>query len=266
MNVNAPLTPLKGRRIVVTRARKQAAGLTKSLASLGAEVVEAPAIRIEPPLDWNRADEAILHLDRYDWIVFTSTNGVKHFMNRMEHLDGDPLELRKLKLAAIGPATRSEIESYGLRPDVVPERYIAEEVFEALQRYARLEGSRILLPRADIAREALPGLLRNEGAVVEVVVVYRTVPAQDEIRRAVELVLQGGIDIVTFTSGSTAKSFFSAIEDTNNLQGKFIPASIGPITSQVLRDLGFAPGIEAGTYTSEGLVEAIVQYYSRPKP
>jgi uroporphyrinogen III methyltransferase/synthase len=261
MTVNATAKPLQGRRIIVTRARGQAAGFTKSLRLRGAEVIEVPAIRIEPPLDWTRVDDAIHHLETYDWIIFTSTNGVKFFMERVKFHGLDPCELNKIKLAAIGPATQAELESYDLRADVVPARYIAEEVFEALRRFGLLEGCRALLPRADIAREALPELLRNEGVEVDAVVVYRTVPARDEIRRAVELVLRGGIDVVTFTSGSTAGSFLSVIEDSTKLHGKFVPASIGPITSQVLRDQGFAPGVEAKEYTSEGLLEAIVEYY-----
>jgi uroporphyrinogen III methyltransferase/synthase len=259
---------LRGRRIVVTRAREQAAGLTASLRLRGAEVIEAPAIRIEPPSDWTPLDEAIDQLERFDWIIFTSTNGVKSFMERMHELDRQPSVLvrAKAKLAAIGPATKAELESNGLRADVVPKRFIAEEVFEAINRFGRLEGSRILLPRADIARQTLPDLLRSEGAHVDVVVAYRTVAAREDIRRAVELVLAGEVDVVTFTSGSTVSSFFSVIESTERLRGRFVPASIGPITSQALRDRGFAPGIEAAEYTSEGLVKAIVDYYAeKPK-
>jgi uroporphyrinogen III methyltransferase/synthase len=263
---NEPESPLRGWRIVVTRAREQAAELTASLRLRGADVIEAPAIRIEPPLDWTPLDGAIGRLERYDWIVFTSTNGVRFFMDRLHTLERQPSVLRQAKLAAIGPATRAELESHGLRADIVPKRFIAEEVFEALGRSGRLEGSRILLPRADIAREALPELLRAEGAHVDVVVVYRTVAAREEIRRAVDLVLEGEVDAVTFTSGSTVRSFFSVLEDTERLRGRFIPASIGPITSQALRDEGFPPGIEAEEYTSEGLVEAIVEYYAaQPK-
>jgi uroporphyrinogen III methyltransferase/synthase len=262
MTKNEPSSPLKGKRIVVTRAREQSAGLSEVLRHLGAEVIEAPAIRIAPPVDWTSPDEAIRKLDRYDWVIFTSTNGVKFLVERMQILGRKLQLLSQSKLAAIGPATKAALESHGLHADVVPERYIAEEVFEALRRGGRLQGSRALLPRADISREALPRLLRNEGVDVHVITVYRTVPAPEDISRATELVLQGGVDIVTFTSGSTVRSFFSVIEDTEQLRGKFVPASIGPITSQVLLEHGFAPGIEAEKYTSEGLAEAIVEYYT----
>jgi uroporphyrinogen III methyltransferase/synthase len=261
MTTNDLEMPLRGRRIVVTRAREQAAGLTASLRLQGAEVIEAPSIRIEPPVDWTALDRAIGRLEQYEWIIFTSKNGVKSFMERMRTRKGRAGGLRRVKLAAIGPATRAELEAHGLRADIVPERYVAEEVFEALERTGQLEGSRILLPRADIAREALPELLKGAGARVDVVVAYRTVTAEDEIRQAVKLVLGGKVHVVTFTSGSTVRSFFSALEDPRCVHGKFVAASIGPITSQALRDQGFAPGIEAEEYTAEGLVKAIVEYY-----
>jgi uroporphyrinogen III methyltransferase/synthase len=227
-------------------------------------VIEAPAIRIEPPSDWAPLDAAIRSLSRYDWIIFTSTNGVKSVMDRMRALGTDSRALEGCKLAAIGPATFGALEEHGLRVDLVPERYVAEEVFEAMKQECELRGCRALLPRADIARQALPELLRKAGAEVEVVVAYRTVPASEDIGRATELVLKDMIDVVTFTSGSTVRSFFSVVEDTERLRGKFIPASIGPITSQVLREQGFMPGIEAKKYTSDGLVEAIVDHFASP--
>lgn len=254
---------LTGRRILVSRAREQSAGLTDGLRRHGAEVVEAPAIRIEPPSSWAPLDQAIQALPSYDWVLFTSVNGVKYFLQRMRSLGMDTKGLKAVKLAAIGPATREELETHALAVDVVPERFIAEEVFRALKRSGPLRGRRALLPRADIAREALPELLRKEGMQVDVVVAYRTVTAREDIRRGVDLVTRGLIDAVTFTSGSTVRSFFSAVEDRESLRGKFIPASIGPITSRALREQGFEPIIEAERYTTDGLIEAIVTYYRR---
>lgn len=246
----------------MSRAKAQASSLSSALRRLGAEVVEAPAIRIEPPKDWSALDAAIESLSSYDWIIFTSVNGVTPFVERMKVVGKNLQQLTDVRLAAIGPATRRSLASHGLRVKVVPERYVAEEVFEALRKLGPLRGSRILLPRADIAREALPDLLRKEGASVDVVVAYRTVSAKDEMGRALDLVARGQVDVVTFTSGSTVRGFFSAIDDKEVLRDKFLCASIGPITSGALREQGFTPGIEASEYTTEGLVEAIARHFA----
>jgi uroporphyrinogen III methyltransferase/synthase len=236
--------------------------LAEGLRLSGAEVIEVPTIRIEPPSDWAAVDDAIRGIASYHWVIFTSVNGVKFFFERMSSIGVDDRALAKAKLAAIGPATRDELEAKGLKVDVVPERFVAEEVFEALKESGPLNGCRVLLPRADIARKALPELLRNEGVELDVVVAYRTVPSREDIRRAIDLVSQGSIDVVTFTSGSTVRNFFSAVEDRLSLQGKFLPASIGPITSQTLREFDFEPTIEAKEYTSDGLIAAIVDYFA----
>lgn len=254
---------LQGRRILVSRPREQSAGIAEGLRLNGAEVIEAPTIRIEPPSDWTAVDGAIRRIAAYHWVIFTSVNGVKHFLGRMSAIGVDERQLAKAKLAAIGPATRDELEAKDFKVDVVPERFVAEEVFEALKKSGPLEGCRVLLPRADIARKALPELLQKEGVEVDVVVAYRTAPSIEDIRRAIDLVSQGSIDVVTFTSGSTVRNFFSAVEDRLGLKDKFLTASIGPITSQVLREYGFEPSIEANEYTSDGLIAAIVDYFAR---
>lgn len=256
---------LKGKTVLVTRARKQASALSKDLRLQGAEVIETPAIRIEPPEDWQPLDRAIESLQHYDWIIFTSANAVEPFMDRMRAAGRGLSVLEHVRLAAIGPATATVLEEHDLRADVVPERFIAEEVFEAIRRHGKLAGRRALLPQADIAREALPELLRKEGVGVDVVVAYRTVPAREDILLGVELVLKNKIDVVTFTSGSTVRSFFSVVNDKENLRGRFIPASIGPITSRALEEQGFPPGIEAEKYTSQGLALAIVEFFTRSK-
>jgi uroporphyrinogen III methyltransferase/synthase len=254
-------TPLEGKRFLVTRALEQASELSEALRRRGAEVFEAPAIRIEPPSDWAPVDGAIQNLRSYDWIVFTSVNGAAQFLDRLHTVGGDLRELSQSKIAAIGPATRAALVKRGILVDVQPERFVAEEVFAALRRFGNLQGIHILLPRADIAREALPELLRGEGAEVTVVTAYRTSPATEEIGRGLDLVTEGRIDVVTFTSGSTVRSFFSAVKESEALRGKFSPASIGPITSQALRDVGFEPVVEASEYTTKGLVKAIVRYF-----
>lgn len=245
--------PLRGRRIVVTRPRHQADSLRTALAALGADVVVAPAIIIEPPKDWAPLDAAIANADDFDWIVFTSVNGVDAFFDRATSIP-------KTQFAAIGPATEEALVSRGATASVVPTRFIAEEVFAAMARHSELTGKKILLPRADIAREALPELLRGAGAVVDVVVAYRTVPSRDDIARATALVRDGSVDAVTFTSGSTVRSFFSATD--SELRSRVVPASIGPITSAALRDLNVEPVIEAAQYTNAGLVDAIRRHFS----
>lgn len=245
--------PLRGRRIIVTRPRHQAASLKNALATLGADVVVAPAIRIEPPVDGAPLDAAVARADDYNWIVFTSVNGVEAFFDRATSTP-------RSEFAAIGPATADALAERGVRASVVPERFVAEEVFEALSRHTDLSGKRILLPRADIAREALPNLLRDAGCDVDVVAAYRTTPASEDIERAIALVRDASVDAVTFTSGSTVRSFFSSADD--NLRARVTPASIGPITSDALREENVEPVIEAERYTTEGLVEAIRRHFS----
>ena len=245
--------PLHGRRIVVTRPRHQAESLRNALAALGADVVVAPAIRIEPPADWAPLDGALAHADDYDWIVFTSVNGVEAFFDRVTSTP-------RSAFAAIGPATADALCERGVEATVVPERFVAEEVFEALSRHTDMSGKKVLLPRADIAREALPKLLRDAGADVDVVAAYRTVASSEDIERATALVRDGSVHAVTFTSGSTVRSFFSAADDA--VRARVAPASIGPITSEALREENVEPVIEAERYTTDGLVEAIRQHFS----
>lgn len=250
---------------MVTRPREQMTELAEGLRRRGANVVEAPVIRIEPPHDRAPLDAAIERMMDFDWIVFTSANGVRSFLGRLQELGKAFPGGSHVKLAAIGPATAATLNAEGIGVDIVPKRFVAEEVFEALRQSGPLVGKRVLLPRADIAREALPTLLRAAGAEVEVVVAYRTVPVSEEISSALRLVRDGLVDVVTFTSGSTVRSFLSAVQNRGELHGKFASASIGPITSQALRDAGFEPTIEAGIYTVDGLIDAIERYFSEER-
>ncbi|MGH9463331.1 MAG: uroporphyrinogen-III synthase [Vicinamibacteria bacterium] len=262
--MGADFASLRGRCVLVTRPREQVAELAEGLRRRGAQVVEAPVIRIEGPTDLAPMDAAILRLPDFDWVVFTSANGVRSFLERMRTLDR-VFPRSRPKIAAIGSATAAVLRSEGIRVDLLPERFVAEEVFEALKQAGPLQGRRVLLPRADIAREALPELLRAAGAEVEVVVAYKTVTAAEEISRALDLVRDGRVDVVTFTSGSTVRSFLSAVRNKGELRGKFASASIGPITSRALRDAGFEPDIEASVYTVDGLIAAIERYFSEEK-
>ena len=185
------LKGLKGRRVMVTRPREQLTELAEGLRVRGADVVEAPVIRIEPPLDKAPLAQAIQRLAEYDWIVFTSANGVRFLRAGLRELGKELREIGQAKLAAIGPATAATLEAEGLRVDVVPERFIAEEIFAALERFGPVDDCRVLLPRADIAREALPNLLRAAGASVDVVVAYRTVSVSEELASAMQLISDG---------------------------------------------------------------------------
>jgi len=258
--VTEPL-PLAGRTILVTRPRRQSRPLADALRRLGASVVEAPAIEIEPPSDFRPLDEAIGRLATYDWVVFTSVNGVEAFFDRLSEVRPEALSSSP-KLAAIGPATAESLRERGFEADVVPGKYVAEEVFRAIADRGALSGKRFLLPRADIAREALPELLKAAGAIVDAVVAYRTVRNDGEMRRASELVERGEVDMVTFTSASTARSFFARV-DPRAVENGARAASIGPITSNALRELGVTPTVEAERFTTEGLVEAILRHYRR---
>jgi uroporphyrinogen III methyltransferase / synthase len=245
--------PLFGKRIVVTRARDQASMLTKALRELGAEVIELPAIQIQPAPDFTALDNAITRLNEYQWLIFTSANGVRFFLER---LDRSALDLRAIsgRICAIGPATREALERFHLKVDITPERYVAEGLLEKLGAY-ELKGSRILIARAAVARDVLPAELTRLGAAVDVVEAYRTLPPADLTQRATEL-LRETPDWITFTSSSTVTNLVDAL-GARQLKG--IPcASIGPVTTATLYENGLQVAAEATEYTIAGLVDAIL--------
>jgi uroporphyrinogen III methyltransferase/synthase len=247
--------PLFGRRIVVTRPRGQAEELSARLSALGADVIELPAIEIRPARDYGPLDRALACLGSYDWLIFTSANGVRFFLER---LDASGLDLRALKarLCAIGPATRRALEALHLKVDLMPEEYVAESLVEAFAR-EDLKGKRILLPRAAVARDLVPAELRRRGAEVDVVEAYRTEAPADLAARAREVFAPARKPHwITFTSSSTARNFLTATQG-GLLEGVRI-ASIGPVTTATLRSLGLEVAAEADPYTADGLVSAIV--------
>jgi uroporphyrinogen III methyltransferase/synthase len=253
--------PLFGRTVLVTRTREQASGLSELLRELGAEPVEAPVIRVLPPADPRRFDEAVRSAGRFDWVVFTSVNGVEAFFRRLDALGLDVRTLGTAKLAAIGPATAAALTARHLRTALTPGRYIAEAVLEELAARGEVAGRRFLLPRADIARDALPVGLRDGGAAeVAVVDAYRTVPAERLPERAVELLREGRVDWVTFTSSSTASHFadLAGPELLARATATARFASIGPITSATARQRGLPVHVEAAEHTIPGLVAAMV--------
>jgi len=248
--------PLFGQSVVVTRARSQASELSDKLRVLGAEAIELPAIEIAPALDYAPLDCAISRLETYDWLIFTSVNGVKFFLQRLDHSQRDLRALRA-RICVIGPATRSAVESLHLKVDLMGEEYVAEGLVQAFAAQD-LSGRRILLPRAAVARDLAPAELARRGAIVDVVETYRTVlpaRAQDMIR---EVFLSGRKpDWITFTSSSTVKNFVEA-GGAASLDGVKV-ASIGPVTTATAKLHGIPVTVEAAVYTSDGLVEAILQ-------
>jgi len=229
--------PLFGKKIVVTRSREQAGELVELLESLGAETIGAPMIRIIPPDDYGPLDRATSEAGTYDWIVFTSTNGVEAFMRRLKAGDADVRELKGVKLVAIGPATADHLAFHGVKADLAPVESRAEAVVQALREQGSLKGKKFLLPRADIAREVLADELRKAGAEVTEVTAYRTVLAEIEREGDPDIyrmLLEKRIDVVTFTSASTVKNFVKVFgaEQAPDLLRTTTVASIGPVTAE----------------------------------
>lgn len=251
--------PLFGKRIVVTRARAQASDLAGTLEGLGAEVIQFPTIRITDAPDPEPLRRAALEVDRYDWIVFTSVNGVSRFWSALREGGRDTRALSGVSVCAIGPATAAAIEIEGVHPDLVPERYVAEAIVEALANEGELHGSRILLPRAEVARSVLPDSLREHGAEVVEVAAYRTVPDGSEIEAMRERLRAGTVDMITFTASSTVQNYVDLLGAE---VGGARVASIGPITSRTAGELGLPVHIEASEYSIPGLVRAIREYYA----
>jgi uroporphyrinogen III methyltransferase/synthase len=264
-----PAMPLRGRTILITRPRPQAGRFAALLRELGAEPIELPTIQIAPPSSWEPLDRAIAAIATYDWLVFTSVNGVQAFFGRFEPRHGSPTALSGLKLCAIGPATAQALETRGLRVTAMPREYRAEAVVEALSAWP-LRGRRLLLPRAAVARDVLPRALAERGAVVEVVEAYRTVLPADAVDAQVRRRLaSGGIDAVTFTSSSTVTHFAALLgeEDLPRLLRGVVIACIGPITAETVRAYGLTPTVVASEYTIPGLARALEGYYrARPAP
>ena len=255
--------PLLGKRIVVTRTRSQASTLVKALESLGAECIELPTIEIKPPDDLQALDTAIRRAGSYEWIIFSSANAVEHFCSRLLELGLDMRHLGRCGIAAVGTSTGDALKKYHIKPDIIPKDFRAEGLLEEFQR---LETSihRILIPRAEKGREILPEGLKKLGAHVDVVTAYKTVPAQIS-EEQIEYLEEAPVDLITFTSSSTAKNFYNLLPEETKakiLKSAKI-ASIGPITSQTCKDLGLVVNIEPETSTIDDLVNAIKMYYTQ---
>ena len=252
--------PLFGKTVLVTRARSQASKLTARLEQLGAKVIETPAIRLEAPADAYKAlDEAIARLADYQWLIFTSANGVERFFDRLLAAGKDARALGYANLAAIGTATAEKLKQYGLVADVIPQEFRAEGIIEALKGKLPPH-AKILLPRAQEAREILPEKLRELGAVVDVAPAYQTVCGDVDGEAMREQLAGGAIDLVTFTSSSTVKNLIHILGSAAPLQ-TVKTACIGPVTADTARQNGVEPDMVADTYTIDGLVETIKQNF-----
>ena len=282
---------LQGKRVLVTRTREQASVLSQGLRVLGAIPIEFPTIRIVPPSDWTQLDRALKRLypsdtakqtDNasyiYDWLVFTSANGVHICLQRLQQLGYDLHTLQKVRIATIGPATADALTAYGLVADLIPDAYVAEGVAEAIIKDAQqqdiaLDGQHILLARAAEARKVLATMLREAGAIVDDIPAYYTLTAATDDERGRDLwhlLLQHQLNIITFASSSTVRNFMAWLKQCEEATGSTLAptslptiACIGPITSQTARELGLTVAIEAQEFTIDGLLEAIVKYEER---
>lgn len=259
--------PLSGQRILITRPREQSEELAGPLRALGAETLELPTIAIEDPQDWSGFDAALESIARYDWLIFTSANGVRKFLERMAARGMDPRSLAAARLCAIGPATAGELRKHSLRVDKVPEEYVAEGVLQAFAEEP-LAGKRILLPRARVARDVLPEELRRRGAQVDVVEAYRTVTPSHSQERAQLIFTRQRPTWIVFTSSSTVENLLRLIpsEQRASYLQNIQMASIGPITSRTLRAHGLPVAVEAPQHTIPSLVAAIAQACGRSHP
>ncbi|MGD0625338.1 MAG: uroporphyrinogen-III C-methyltransferase [Thermodesulfobacteriota bacterium] len=255
--------PLFGKKILVTRSREQASDLSERLRDLGAMPIEFPTIEVIRPENWADADHCASQVERYDWIIFTSVNGVKFFLDRLFALGRDVRDLKGPRVCAIGPKTAEALQSLKIRVDFVPSKYQAESIFAGLQK-ENLKGKRILIPRAKVARDILPEELRKAGALVDVVEVYRTIRPQRNTEEVKDLLRNGSILAITFTSSSTVSNFVEMVgrNEARELTAGLTVASIGPITAEKARSLGIETTVMPKEFTIPALVEALADYFT----
>jgi uroporphyrinogen III methyltransferase/synthase len=255
---------LAGKRILITRARKQSGDFAAQLKKRGAEVVEFPTIEIVPPLRWGEVDRAIDQLKSYDWIILTSANGVNFFWQRLAQRS-EPLRLpSSLRVCAIGPATARQLKEKRVSVHYIPEKFVAESILEGFEKMF-VKGKRILLARAKKARDILPKGLRKMGAEVDVVAVYRTVKPRGGSKKLKKLLAEGKIDVIAFTSSSTVNHFAELLkkEDLKKLLKGVAIACIGPVTARTVKEWALKVQVQPKQYTIPDLTRAIADYYNK---
>ncbi len=257
---------LTGKKILITRTREQSGDFSTQLKKMGAEVIEFPTIETVPPTRWKELDQAIDQLKSYNWIIFTSANGVNFFWQRLKERGKAPRLPSSLKVCAIGPATADQLKRKGISVHYVPKEFIAESILEGFKN-VRMEGKRILLARAKKARDILPKGLRKMGAEVDVVEVYRTVRPKGGSKKMKKLLTEKKIDVITFTSSSTVNHFADLLkkEDLKKLVKGIAIACIGPVTARTAKEWGLKVRIQPKQFTIPALTRAIAEYFNLPK-
>lgn len=253
--------PLFGKGVVITRPERQADDLAKLLAAQGAHPIYFPTIAIETPEDWRELDAAIDSISSFNWLIFTSANGVHFFFKRLREKGGDVRDLKGIKICCIGPATAGQIEARGIRVDLVPDEFIAEGILKSFADMD-LRGQKILIPRAVRARDILPAELKKQGADVVVATAYRTVNSGRKKEEITALIDAGEVDVITFTSSSTVTRFVEIVGADYLLPPHIRIACIGPVTAATAEKSGFSIDIRQEVYTMEGLVGSLVRYFA----
>jgi uroporphyrinogen III methyltransferase / synthase len=257
--------PLAGLRVLVTRARQQASGLAARLVELGAHPLEYPTIEIAPVPDPTELDRALLELDRFGWVILTSTNGVDAFFERLGALGKDARALARARVAAIGPATAGALLARGIRADWMPEQFLGEAIVAGFRRFD-VRGVEVLLARADIAPPLLADGLREQGAVVTEVSAYRTVAAEGSRAALLAALEAREIDLVTLTSSSTVRNLVEGLGERRDLLAGVAVACIGPVTAKTAREYDLRIDVEAAEHTIDGLVRAILAWAATRRP
>lgn len=256
--------PLFGRGVVITRPEKQADDLAQLLIKEGANTIHFPTIKIVPPPDWRDLDAAIKKLEDYDWLIFTSANGVAFFFDRLFAKTKDIRDLKGVKICCIGPATAQQVESKGIRVDLVPKKFISEEILKSFSG-TDLRRKKILIARAAKARDVLPEGLKKTGAKVDVVTAYETINSGKKKNELEALLKENQVDVITFTSSSTVNNFVKIMGRNFSLPKGVKIACIGPVTEATAKKAGFFVDIHQEEYTMEGLVGALINYFGKKK-
>ena len=264
--MNFDTKPLSGKCVAVTRPREQSAEFVGLLNAMGAKIIEVPTIEFAPPTNRKALDDACNSANTFDWIVFTSAKGVEAFIERFLALENDIQSLKHIRFCAVGPATAAKLTDYQLSVSAVPKEHLGEGVAELLDDYVR--GTRVLLPRADLAGTNLPDALRHAGADVHDVIAYRTIPVQSKRHDVYTMLIEKQIDVITFTSATTVRNLLAMMGTPSvpELLTHTLIATIGPVTADAARSLGMNVAIVPKKHTVSALVEAIAAYFKITDP